>query len=58
MNTAFERECVIWCPKCREEKFEIRRIPTGSEGVFVHKSYPEGRNEKVCECGTLLERKR
>ena len=53
-----ELEAVIWCPLCREEKYEIRRVPTGSEGVVVHKSYPEGRNEKYCECGAVLERKK
>lgn len=53
-----EREAVIWCPRCREEKYEIRRVPTGNEGVFVNKTYPEGRTEKHCECGTILERKR
>lgn len=52
-----EREAVIWCPKCRAEKYEIRRIPTGADGVFRHASYPEGRSEKMCECGTPLERK-
>lgn len=52
-----EREAVIWCPQCREEKYEIVRIPTGNEGVFHHKSNPPGRNEKVCQCGTNLERR-
>ena len=54
----FEKESTIWCPRCKAEKYEIRRVPTGNEGVFVHKSYPEGRNEKYCECGTVLERKK
>ena len=58
MNEAFERECVVICPRCQVPKYEIRRIPTGQEGVYVHKSYPEGRNEKYCECGAVLERKR
>lgn len=53
-----EVEAVIICPKCRVEKYEIRRIPTGSEGVYRHASYPEGLDETVCECGTPLERKR
>lgn len=52
-----EVEAVIWCPKCEKPKYEIRRVPTGREGVHQHKSYPEGRDEKLCECGTRLERK-
>lgn len=55
--TNAEVEAVIWCPACRAEKYEIRRIPTGNEGVHRHASYPEGRNEKHCDCGTPLERK-
>ena len=50
-------EARIWCPRRKAEKYEIRRVPTGSEGIFTHKSYPEGRNEQYCECGTKLERK-
>lgn len=53
-----EVECVLWCPKCREDKYEIRRVPTGKEGVYEHASYPPGRNEKACECGVILERKK
>lgn len=54
-------EAVIWCPRCREDKYEIRRIPTGQEGVYRHAVYPESippEAKKQCACGTLLERKR
>jgi len=51
-----ELEAIIWCPKCAAEKYEIRRIPVGN-GVYTHASVPPGRNEKLCECGTPLERK-
>ena len=55
-----ERECVIWCPRCKVEKYEIRRIPTGQGGVFHHATYPESipaEAKKVCQCGTVLQRK-
>lgn len=52
-----ELEAVIWCPSCREAKFEIRRVPTGPNGVFQHVSVPPNRSEKACACGRLLERK-
>lgn len=52
-----ELEAVIWCPKCKADKYEIRRIPTGAQGVYTHASVPEGRDEKLCGCGTVLERK-
>jgi len=51
-------EAVIWCPRCREPKYEIRRITTGREGIYTHASVPPNRNEKLCECGTILERKK
>lgn len=51
-----EIEAVIWCPRCREDKGEIRRIPTGNEGVYVHRTVPEAL-AKQCACGTNLERK-
>jgi hypothetical protein len=52
-----EREAVIWCPSCREAKYEIHRIPTGRTGVYQHVSVPPNRSEKACACGALLERK-
>lgn len=52
-----EREAIIWCPRCEVPKYEIHRVPTGSEGVYKHVSVPTNRSEKVCECGCILERK-
>ena len=52
-----ELEATVWCPRCREVKGEIQRIPTGNQGVFVHKAVPDPMPKK-CECGTVLERKK
>jgi hypothetical protein len=55
-----EREAVVWCPACKADKYEIRRIPTGQEGVFRHVTYPESipaEAKKFCVCGAVLERK-
>lgn len=53
-----EIEAVIWCPKCRETKYEVLRIPAGSEGHHRHVAEPKERaGMKYCECGTPLERK-
>lgn len=38
-------------------KYEVRRVRTGSEGVYVHRIHPEGKGAQRCECGTMLERK-
>lgn len=51
-----EREAVVWCPKCKEIKGEVLRIPTGNSGVYVNKPNPDPLPTK-CECGTVLERK-
>ena len=50
-------EARIWCPRCAVVKYEVHRIPTGAEGVYVHKPVPPENEAKVCECGTNLERK-
>lgn len=53
-----EKECVVWCPSCRVEKYEIWRVATQGEGVYTNESVPAGRSEKSCgQCGTILERK-
>jgi hypothetical protein len=51
-----EREAVIWCPKCKELKGEVLRIPTGNEGVVTHRTNPDPM-PKTCDCGTVLERR-
>ena len=56
-----EVEAVIFCPRCGIDKYEVRRIPTGAEGVYHHVTYPGSipvEAKKVCECGTQLERKK
>ena len=56
-----EREAVIWCPKCRVEKFEVWREPTGADGVHTHVVVPADvplDARKFCACGAVLERKR
>jgi hypothetical protein len=52
-----EREAQVWCPSCLEIKGEILRIPTGSDGVYQHRTNPDPLPKK-CECGTTIERVR
>ena len=51
-----ELESLIWCPRCKEIKGEVVRVPASSPGVYVHKTKPDPLPKK-CECGTVLERK-
>ena len=55
-----ERECIVWCPKCREDKFEVHRRPTGQTGVYEN-IVMDPFDKKyliICEdCGVTLERK-
>lgn len=51
-----ELESLIWCPRCKEIKGEVQRIPTGNSGVFIHRTKPDPMPKK-CACGTNLERK-
>lgn len=54
-----ELECVVWCPKCREPRYEVRRKQV-REGVYVHERVAQGgalpEDPKRCGCGALLER--
>lgn len=55
-----ELEAIIWCPRCRTDKFEIRRKPTNREGVFENVTIPPSipaTDRKFCLCGAVLERK-
>lgn len=53
-----ETESVVWCPKCKVDKYEVLRVPTGNSGVFEHRTNPpEKSGVHKCECGTNLERK-
>lgn len=51
------REAIIWCPRCEVDKYEVHRLPGSGQGVFYHATIPSGRNERACECGTILVRK-
>ena len=56
-----ELEAVIWCPACREDKFEVRRVPLDDKGHFGHMTVPPSISlaaQKYCVCGAVLERKR
>jgi hypothetical protein len=55
-------ECISWCPKCKDDKFEVIRVPTGVEGIVQHERRPVKVPEPVSglhcdDCETLLERK-
>ena len=54
-------ECVVWCSKCRVEKFTVYRAPTGQNGVFENQiKWPTtGRTDtKIClDCKEPLSRK-
>lgn len=55
-----ELEAVIWCPKCRVDKFELWRQLI-SHGHYEHVTVPPSlppEAHKRCECGTNLERRR
>ncbi len=56
-----EIECVVWCAKCRVEKYTVYRAPTGQNGVFENEIQMIGqeiKDRKVCaDCGTNLSRK-
>lgn len=55
-----EREAVIWCPRCREDKCEVLRVQAGNEGVYQNVVNPPERAGQIrCEqCDSLLERKK
>ena len=52
-----EIEATIWCPRCKEDKYTLYRVPTGQEGVFTHQGEPKDAVVKRCVCGALLERR-
>lgn len=50
-----ERECIVWCPKCQKDQFEVYRQPTGQTGVY--QNVIKGDMSFVCaDCGVTLER--
>lgn len=54
-----QRECTIWCPECRKDKFHVLRKPTGANGVFEHEleAIDDTGDHKRCGCGANLERR-
>lgn len=53
-----ELEAVMWCPSCRVDKYEVRRLPAQNEGVFENVTFPPNRADKRCDvCSTNLERR-
>ena len=55
-------EAMIWCPSCKEDRFELHRVPMGQEGHFSHDARPlNGQskdNTKTCfVCDGNLTRK-
>ena len=55
-----EPECVVWCPKCKADKFTVERMPTRREGIYTHQRRFRGGDldPNVCgKCHSNLERK-
>ena len=56
-----ERECIVWCPKCRKDKFEVQRQPTSQNGVYQNVILDISSDKAmrwICEdCNGVLERK-
>lgn len=50
-------EAIVWCPKCREDKFVVYRVPTTNPAVFTHEAKPKDAVATKCQCGAVLERK-
>lgn len=59
---AKELEAVVHCPRCREDRFEVWRVPVeGSDGVYQNVTNPPNISPmqmKACVCGSVLERRR
>ncbi len=56
-----ELECVVHCPVCRTDKFEVRRVKLAGDGHYAHVTVPPNiplTAQKYCVCGAVLERKR
>lgn len=56
MDLTCQTECIVWCPACREVKFEVKRKQV-SEGIYIHVREPQVKQASYCSCGTQLERK-
>jgi len=55
-----EIECVVWCPRCMVDKFEVWRVPLDQNGHHSHRTVPPDiptEARKWCACGAALQRK-
>ncbi len=57
-----DRECVIWCVVCEEDRFIVYRKPSGQEGHFKHVlepigEQPTGETKQCHSCGNFMMRK-
>ena len=53
-------EAIVWCPSCKEDRIELRRVPIGQEGCYKHEpKFLNGQEgTKTCfSCDGFLERK-
>lgn len=55
-----ECECIVWCPKCQKDQFEVYRQPTSQTGVYQNVMMDpfDKKYLILCDdCGATLERK-
>lgn len=52
-----ELESIVWCPSCKEDRGEIRRVPADKPGVFMNVTTPSPLPKFCAACGTIIERK-
>ena len=55
-----ERECIVWCPKCQKDWFEVHRKPTSQTGVYenvVMDPFDKKYLILCDDCGVTLERR-
>lgn len=55
-----ETECIIWCPACQIDLFEVVREPTRNEHVYQNRmvNLTLHADHKTCgDCGEGLQRK-
>ena len=62
MTETLQIEAVLWCPKCEVDKFEVRRVPCDSEGVYRHGLEPlsgqtVSQTNRCIDCDVPLVRK-
>lgn len=56
-TSELETECVVWCPRCQEVAFIVKRKEF-SRGVYTHIREPNVKDGKRCQkCQGLLSRR-